>query len=120
MATLFIFREDQLAFDEPEILSFLRSMNGVSDIREDDVEFSRFEAILRHGNDVAEVRLSPTIGCLTAEWSPAGLEFALRVRNFVPGPLRITDDSYSFDIALEGFTSAAELEEAMDRAAKED
>ena len=116
MASLLIFPENRDTFDDDQVLGFVRSLEGISDVRERETEKTRFSAEFGHEGDFTQIIMGSGLKSISCGHSPAGIEFAWRVQKGIPGPLRVIDDSYVVDFLLEGFERASDLAEAIRKA----
>jgi len=118
MASLLIFRSDEEPFTEFQVFEIFKNLEGVSGFRKCDPPLGGFSADFNHAGDLATVDVDLKLRSISFDYSVAGVELAWRIQSLTSEPLRIIDESYSFDIPLVGFGSAADLEAAMDRASK--
>lgn len=113
MASLLIFRADQGAFVESEALDKLGSI-GVRDLQRNSMPGAAIAGHFHCGGDAVLIELKSDLQTFAAsDLGPAGLEFAVRLQAQFNEPLRIVDEAYSFDLELQSFSTADQLQDAI-------
>lgn len=113
MAFLLIFRKDQAAFIKPEVFNAL-ALIGCHNLLRNGTEGAAITGEFQFGHDTVLIELKSDLETFAVSDSgPASFEFAVRLQSRLNAPLRIVDEAYSFDLELMRFSTAEQLERAI-------
>ena len=101
MRSLILFRDDKSAFDQSEIASVARTINGADSFSDDGSDFCTLKFHYRTHSDQTIARLSKDRK--TVEIAGTGIasqRIAWAIQERVRQPLHVIDTDYSFDIEL--------------------
>ena len=114
MQRLLVFNADDRPFNAEPVAQILQSENGFRDERFNEPGGAAIEAVYDETNEHTIVRLSGDRETISLSGTTdAALRAALILQKRLPGPLRIIDTDYSFDLALGDNASIEELRAAM-------
>lgn len=119
MQSIILWREDELDFEPEKIEQICRTDAGFGQVRFDEPGGALIEAIYSsEPRDYSVfVRLSGDRQIISiSSVSDTSLQVALLLQQHLQSPLRIMNDSYTFDLKLSDHTSVDELNAAIDAA----
>jgi len=117
MQSLLVFNSDDRPFAVEPVAHILQSENGFRDMRFNEPGGAAIEAVYDQIDDYTIVRLTGDRETISLSGTTdAALRAVLILQRRLPGPLRIIDTDYSFDLALGGFASIEELRAAINSA----
>jgi len=115
MTSLFIFREDHGRLDDARFVDLLQSMGEVSNIRENPDSRSRVEAVFYYQGGRTEVCMDSGLQFISmADRGPCVYELAWRIQRSTEVPLRMVNESNTYEVELRDFGTSGELEEEIE------
>lgn len=117
MESILVMHADFRPFERAAVEKVFLSDNRFQDIRQNMSVGTLIEAEFVEPADWTIVRLMENASTISfSGTSQISLRAALLFQQRIPGPLRIVDTAYSFDLPLSEFTTLEELSAAIDAA----
>jgi hypothetical protein len=114
MPFLLIVRKDQGSFEESGAIEKLRAI-GVRNLRRNSMPGAAIAGHFEWHDDLVIVELKADLKSFAiSDCTPAGYEFAVRLGAQLCCGLRIVNEHYSFDLDLNSFNTARQLQNAVE------
>jgi hypothetical protein len=117
MTNILLIRIDERQFDIAAVSHIFSTQSGFRDVRFDNLVGVALEADYAESGDWTIIGLSENLEAISLSGtSDAALRAALILQTHLKVPLRIFDTNYSFDLALQNYSTVDELRAAIESA----
>jgi len=114
MSKLLIYIGKDQAFDPEDAVQAILRLDGIENAHRGKFIGAVFECTYAFNGQSTIIRLSEDLETVTAEGlGPESMEFAVKFQKSLRKPLRVIDMDYSFDLALEDYSTGADLMAAV-------